>query len=160
MTEAITKIADGEKLNITPEAIHALSVASGGSMRKSLNLLFSVTRVPGQATVEDVADISHSVDPKFRMRLLQLAIKANRTDDNAEYREAHKQIDRAIDELGQRGFNGQEILEQVYRTVADDENIPNDLARRILGSMGQAIYYASTSQDDLLSVKTFFRMLT
>ncbi len=160
MTAALTKIANGEELDITPDAIEAISTASGGSMRKSLNILFSVTRVPGTATVEDVADISHSVDPKFRARLLQLAIKANNSDDNAEYRQAHIQIDRAIDELGQRGFNGQEILEQVYRTVSEDEKIPDDLARRILGSMGQALYYASTSQDDLLSVKTFFRMLT
>ena len=129
-------------------------------MRKALNLLFSVTRVPGTATVEDVEDMSHEVSPKFRRRLLQLAIKANESGDSTEYRNAHMQIDRAIEELGERGFNGQEILEQIYRTVSEDESIPVDLAKRILGSMGQAIYYASTSQDDLLSVKTFFRLMS
>ena len=129
-------------------------------MRKALNLLFSITRVPGTATVEDVQDMSHEVSPKFRRRLLQLAIKANESGDPVEYRNAHMQIDKAIEELGERGFNGQEILEQIYKTVSEDEGIPVVLAKKILGSMGQAIYYASTSQDDLLSVKTFFRLMS
>ena len=104
--------------------------------------------------------MSHEVSPKFRRRLLQLAIKANESGDPVEYRNAHMQIDKAIEDLGERGFNGQEILEQIYKTVSEDEDIPVVLAKKILGSMGQAIYYASTSQDDLLSVKTFFRLMS
>jgi len=160
LSVAVKNIAMKEGLDITDDAIQELSEACGGSMRKALNLLFSVTRVPGTATVEDVQDMSHEVSPKFRKRLLQLAIKANESGDATEYRTAHMQIDRAIEELGERGFNGHEILEQIYKTVSEDDDIPVKLAKRILGSMGQAIYYASTSQDDLLSVKTFFRLMS
>jgi len=160
MTTALEAVVEREGVSITTEAIEAVVDATGGSMRKALNLLFSVTRVPALAQVADVREIVLELTPKKRKQMLALAIKANKTSDASEYRTAHRRLDRLVEQMGERGYSGGEILSEFYKVVADDESMPLKLQRRILSSIGEALYWAAASQDDLLSVKTFLRRVT
>lgn len=155
--EALRAVADREGLDIAPEALTALAHASRGSMRKALNLLFTATRVPSRVEKEDVRLIVNQMNPKKMRELLGLAIEANRHQDPIENQRIHRRIDSLIERFGERGLSGAEILDELYRVVAEDEAVPLPLRRRILESMGEALHYSSTSQDDLLSVKTFIR---
>ena len=129
-------------------------------MRKAVNLLFSVTRIPGRAEVEDVLDLTNTLTPKRRRQLLNLAVRASRAKTGDEYKEAHRRIDRFVEDLAQRGMHGGEILHEFYLGVEADPDMPAKVQRAVLGSIGEALYYASVSQDDILQVKTFLRGVT
>lgn len=158
---ALKRIQDEKELNITDGALKSVAVHSQGSMRKALNLLFSVTRVPDQADEEDVSEIVNELSATKMRELLGLALQANskETEDPA-YAKIHRQIDSLIERMGEKGISGIEILDQFYRAVADDRNVPVKLQRIIYESIGEAIYWTSVSQDDMLSVKTFLRRVT
>lgn len=158
---ALKRIVEEKELNITEGALKSVSVHSQGSMRKALNLLFSVTRVPDQADEDDVSEIVNELSPTKMRELLGLALQANGKDaTDPMYAKIHRQIDSLIERMGERGISGIEILDQFYQAVADDGDVPIALQRVIYESIGEAIYWTSVSQDDMLSVKTFLRRVT
>tara|TARA_R110000744_G_scaffold1725_3_gene6214 strand:+ start:17801 stop:18823 length:1023 start_codon:yes stop_codon:yes gene_type:complete len=158
---AINVVCGHECLKVSTDAIEAIAVASEGSMRKALNLLFSVTRIPIQAEVEDVADMTNEMKPKVLRNLLALAIEANNLESSDEkWLRNYRKIDSVIEKMGQDGLSGVEILESFHRTIQSDLNVPVNLRKAIYKSIGEAIYWSSVSQNSLLSVKTFLRRVT
>tara|TARA_R110001592_G_scaffold210521_3_gene462088 strand:+ start:6541 stop:7575 length:1035 start_codon:yes stop_codon:yes gene_type:complete len=157
---ALSSIVSDNGLQITDPALDLIAESSKGSMRKAVNLLFSVTRIPGMADVEDVLDLTNTLTPKRRRQLLNLAVKASRAKTGADYKEAHRRIDRFVEDLSQRGMHGGEILHEFYLGVEADEEMPAKVQRAVLSSIGEALYFASVSQDDILQVKTFLRGVT
>lgn len=157
---ALKSIVTDNGLQITDPALDLIAESSKGSMRKAVNLLFSVTRIPGLADEDDVLDLTNTLTPKRRRQLLSLATKASRAKSAEEYKEAHRRIDRFVEDLAQRGMHGGEILHEFYLGVEADPEMPAKVQRAVLGSIGQALYYASVSQDDILQVKTFLRGVT
>lgn len=156
MSKALENVITSEDVEITNEAIDSLIEHSGGSMRKALNLLFTVTRQVSTVEKEDVKEIARGMTPEMRTKLLAKAIKANKSGGD-EYRRAHRALDRYLDNLFDQGFTGGEILDDLYRAVADDEDMPIKLQRAILTNLGEALYWSSVSSDPRLAVKTFFR---
>ena len=156
MKKALSNVINGEKVEITNDAIDRLILSSGGSMRKALNLLFTATRQISKVEAEDIDEIARGLTPEMKNKLLAKAIKANKAKDDAHL-QAHRALDRYLDSLFEQGFSGAEILDNIYQSVADDENMPPKLQRAILINMGEALYWASVSSDDRLAVKTFFR---
>ena len=156
---ALDNVVERESLNIQDDALDAIGELCRGSMRKALNVLFAATRVPTTATVADVKDVVTDLDPKARTRLLATVMKANSTDDENEYRSLYRRVDRMIEEMGERGFSGADVLDSIYRAAAQDNKMPLALQRAIFKGVGEALYHASVTQDDLLTVKTFLRGL-
>lgn len=157
---ALASIVSDNNLQITDPALNLIAESSKGSMRKCVNLLFSVTRIPGMADVEDVLDLTNTLTPKRRRQLLNLAIKASRAKNAEDYREAHRRIDRFVEDLAARGMHGGEILHEFYLGIEADDDMPPKIMRAVLSSIGVALYQASVSQDDILQVKTFLRGVT
>ena len=157
---ALGGIVSDNDLNITDSALDLISESTRGSMRKAVNLLFSVTRIPGLAEDEDVLDLTNTLTPKRRGQLLKLAVNASRAKSADEYKEAHRRIDRFVEDLAERGMHGGEILHEFYLGVDSDEEMPVKVQRAVLSAIGKALYYASISQDDILQVKTFLRSVT
>jgi len=157
MKGALKNVITVESLSLDDAAIDSIIDHTGGSMRKALNLLFTATRQLSTVDAEDVKDIARTITPDMRNRLLAKAIAANKTDSTEEHLIAHRALDRYLDQLHEQGFTGAEILDNIYRSVAEDEKMPVALQRAILCNMGEALYWASVSSDPLLAVKTFFR---
>jgi replication factor C small subunit len=156
---ALENVVKNEGLTITDEAVKKIGELCRGSMRKALNILFAATRVPDTATIDDVKDVVSELEPKARTRLLASVLKANTTDDDEEYRNLYRRIDRMVEEMGERGFSGADVLDSIYRAASNDDNMPITLKRAIFKGVGEALYHASVTQDDLLTVKTFLRSL-
>lgn len=156
MSVALDNVIQAEGVKITPAALTRLVSRSGGSMRKALNLLFTATRQVTEVEVEDIDEVARGLTPEMRNRLLAKAIKANKANDD-EHRRAHRALDNYLESLHEQGFSGAEILDSIYRSVADDDKMPVSVQRAILTNMGEALYWASVSSDDLLAIKTFFR---
>jgi len=161
ISTAIARVVASEGLKVGPEALTALARLSDGSMRASLNLLYSATRIPGEVEVEDVQEIAIEMAPEKLRQILGLVIDASRLEeDDPKWLKTHRRLDTLIEKLGQRGLSGAEILNAFHRTVSEDEGVPLNLRRVIYQNLGEALYWCALSQDDLLSVKTFLRRLT
>jgi replication factor C small subunit len=159
--EALKAIVEQEGLDIAPDALKAVGEASNGSMRSALNLLFSATRIPVRVEVEDVRELTNEISETGLKQLLGLAIESNKHDvGDAQYLKAHRRLDSMIEMMGEKGMNGVEILDAFHSLVQNDSNVPNKLRRAIYKHIGEAIYWCSISQDDLLTVKTFLRRIT
>lgn len=158
---SLKNVVQEKDLSITEPALKLVATHSKGSMRKALNLLFSVTRVPDEAEVDDVVEIVNELSPAKAREILGLALEANRLEpDDPKYLQIHRQLDKLIETMAERGISGVEILDLFYRTVTHDDQVPLKLQRVIFESIGEAIYWTSVSQDDMLSVKTFLRRVT
>lgn len=159
--EALKAIVEQEGLDIAPDALKAVGEASNGSMRSALNLLFSATRIPVRVEVEDVRELTNEISETGLKQMLGLAIESNKHDvGDAQYLKAHRRLDSMIERMGEKGMNGVEILDAFHSLVQNDSNVPNNLRRAIYKHIGEAIYWCSISQDDLLTVKTFLRRIT
>ena len=161
MMKALDNVIASESVEISNDAIDYLIEHSGGSMRKALNLLFTVTRQVNGVEVEDVKEIARGLTPEMRTKLLGKAIKANKEGaDSGDRRQAHRALDRYLDNLFEQGFTGGEILDNIYNAVAEDDKMPVKLQSAILCNLGEALYWSSVSSDPRLAVKTFFRRVT
>ena len=130
---------------------------SRGSMRKALNLLWTLTRVAlGEVDVEDVEDYVTTLEPTRVKSLLAKVAKAKGADRATGLR-LYREVDKEIDALSARGMSGVEILDAFYDLVTTDESMPLPLQHRILSGIGQALHWASVAQDDVLAVKAFLR---
>ena len=157
--DALVNVVERENLNIQEDAVEAIGELCRGSMRKALNILFAATRVPTAATVDDVKDVVSELDPKARTRLLATVMRANSSTDEKEYTSLYRRVDRMVEELGEQGFSGADVLDSIYRAASEDDKMPLTLKRSIFKGVGEALYHASVTQDDLLTVKTFLRGL-
>ena len=161
LLSALQAIVDAEGLHVEQDALEAVGRLSGGSMRKALNLLFLSTRIPGKVEVEDVREVANQIAPEKVRQLLASAIEASRlSPEDEKWLRTHRRLDTMIEKLGQRGLSGVEILDAFHRTVQEDDNVPLNLRRSIYKHIGEAVYWCSISQDDLLTAKTFLRRIT
>jgi replication factor C small subunit len=153
---ALKGVVEREGVSITPEALKAVSLNSKGSMRKALNFLFSVTRVPGEATIEDVTELLGELDDENIGLILSSAYQAQDASPSKRHN-LLRRVDSMIDSIGDRGVSGVEILDAIYRRVSEDPDMPNAVARNVYRHLGESIFQCSASQDDLLAVKVFMR---
>jgi replication factor C small subunit len=145
--------------SLTDDAMDLLIRTSRGSMRKALNLLWTLTRVAGEVDVEDVEDYVTTLEPTRVKSLLAKVAKAKGADRATGLR-LYREVDKEVDALSARGMSGVEILDAFYDLVTTDESMPLPLQHRILAGIGQALHWASVAQDDVLAVKAFLRTLT
>lgn len=159
--DALTAILSplAPKVRVTEEALERIAVASRGSLRRALNMTWTLTRIPGEVTVEDVNDYLVTLDPIRTKRLLSKVMKAKKSDGPTALR-LYREVDAEVDDLAGRGMSGAEMLDSIYRLVADDESMPRGLAQAILCGVGDALSWVSVAQDDTLAVKAFLRRLT
>ena len=128
-------------------------------MRKALNLLFSVTRVPGEATIEDVEELVTEISADKMRSMMALAFEASKADGQKQI-QFHRRLDDMVENFGERGMSGGEILDALHRSVSEDTDCPLSLRRKVYRHLGEALFWCSVSQDDLLAVKTFLRRVT
>ena len=158
---AIERGVASEGLTVGPEAVEAVASLSDGSMRASLNLLYSASRIPGEVTVEDVREVHVEMEPEKLRAILGMAIEAGRLEeDNPKWLRTHRRLDNYIEKLGYSGLTGIDILDAFHNAVSEDPDVPLNLRRAVYQHIGEAIYWCAISQDDLLSVKTFLRRVT
>ena len=158
---ALKAIRGDQNLSITDKALKAISSSCDGSMRKALNILFTVTRTPDEATIEDVREVVSTISRSRIKEILGLAIQANGLDDSdPQFLKIHQHIDQQIETHASHGMSGVEILEAFFQLVDQDPNVPLKLRREIYRSIGEAMYQTAIAQDDLLVVRVFLRKVT
>ena len=109
MRIALTAISD----SLSPDAMHLLCMTSRGSMRKALNLLWTLTRIKGPVHVDDVKDLITTMDPNRTKSLLAKVAKAKKASHGDSLR-LFREVDKEVDAMAKRGMTGVEILNAFY----------------------------------------------
>ena len=152
MRIALTALSDA----LSPDAMHLLCKTSRGSMRKGLNLLWTLTRIKGPVHVDDVKELITTMDPNRTKSLLAKVAKAKKAPRGESLR-LFREVDKEVDAMAKRGMTGVEILNAFYDLVAYDDSMPIGLQQAVLSGLGDGLYWASVAQDDVLAVKAFLR---
>jgi replication factor C small subunit len=152
MKQALVKLSDA----LTDDAMDLLIDTSRGSMRKAINLLWTLTRVDGEVIIDDVEEFVVTLQPsKVKALLFKIAKAATKSapDKNRLFRE----VDKEVESLAGRGMSGVEILDAIYDLVVSDDDMPLPMQQSILAGLGEALSWASVAQNDILAVKAFLR---
>ena len=159
MEQVLTRVLVEEtKCVMDGETLRYIASRCDGSMRKALNLTWTLSRVPGVVTIEDVDEYLVTLNPSKVKALLAKVVKAKKAS-RPEHNRLLREVDAEVDGLARRGMTGAEMLDAFYRLVADDEDMPVGLQRAILSGVGDALMCATVAQDDVLAVKSFLRAM-
>tara|TARA_B110000858_G_scaffold145141_1_gene164852 strand:+ start:4653 stop:5762 length:1110 start_codon:yes stop_codon:yes gene_type:complete len=156
MTMFLQNVIEQENKKVSTDALEHIVSHSRGSLRKALNLLWSLTRVPMLVEAIDVTDFVVTLDPVKTKTLLAKTVKAAKAKPEDSIR-LWREVDKAIDNLADRGMSGAEILDSIYRLASEDDKMPIKLKSNLFHSIGDGLYWVSVAQDDMLAVKAFFR---
>lgn len=106
VAEYINRIAKGEKLDISKDALDAIYEISEGDLRRATNLLQAAAAL-GKITKETVYDIAAQARPDDVKNMLLLALKG-------KFGEARKKL---YDMLIGQGLSGDDIIKVVHKEV-------------------------------------------
>ncbi|MFQ6129635.1 MAG: replication factor C small subunit [Candidatus Hadarchaeaceae archaeon] len=107
VTQMLKRIARGEKLTLTPDAIKAIIYVSEGDMRRAINVLQSAAALKRKVDEKVIYEVSAAARPKEVRQMLQLALAG-------KFEEARGKLYYLL--LSQ-GLAGEDILEQVHREI-------------------------------------------
>jgi len=146
LVEVMKPIVEGEDLKISDDVLLKVAEASDGSARRAQNALYLLSLSPEAPTDDDVKEATGKADVVFRKDLLKKLL--GKGDKSKIYRAA----DSYVNELYQT-MTGAEIVRAIYRAA---EELKLD---SVIRKVGEALYYASVSEDDLLQIKCLMRVL-
>jgi replication factor C small subunit len=103
----IDRIAKGEKLKLTQDAIKAIIEISEGDLRKVANLLQASAALGKKITEEVVYDVASRAKPDDVKKMLELALKG-------EFENARKMLQEM---LLKQGLSGEDIIYEIHRQI-------------------------------------------
>jgi len=145
---AIATIEKGEGIEMKPDARSYLAAVSEGSLRKAINLLYTMSLQPNVIEVSDIQSLVDFVDYGQIEQLLKACGKG-------EVERAFK----IIDDLYWNGFSVQDILSKTFDVVKRSEKIPRSSKVKIIIRMAQTEHYIIVGSNPLFQLKCFFAWL-
>lgn len=103
----IDRIAKGEKLKLSEDAIKAIIEISEGDLRKVANLLQASASLSKKITGEVVYDVASRARPDDVRKMLDLALKGN-------FEDARKMLQQM---LLRQGLSGEDIIYEIHRQI-------------------------------------------
>lgn len=147
----IKRIAENEKVDITPDGIDALLYVAQGDLRKATNV-FQVAAVLGDKVDSDtVYKTSSTGRPENIMEMMKLAVGGKFTD-------SRERLDELLVEYG---LSGEDVIIQMHRNVFDME-ISEQGKVRLLEKIGEVefrLVEGSNSRIQLESLLAYFAVI-
>jgi len=128
VAEYINRIAKGEGLAVSNDAIDAIYDISQGDLRKATNLLQASTAL-GKITKDTVYDVAAQAKPGDIKDMLDLAL-------GGKFSEARKKL---YIMLINQGLSGEDIIKAIHHQIFD-LGIPEDKKLELIEKVGEAEY--------------------
>lgn len=103
----IERIADGEKLKLSEDAIKAVIEISEGDLRKVANLLQAAASLDGKITEETIYEVASRARPNDVKEMLGLALKGR-------FEEARRKLQEM---LLKQGLAGSDIISEIHKQI-------------------------------------------
>ena len=104
--EYVSRIAKGERLTVTEDAIRAIFEVSEGDLRKSTNLL-QAAAASGKITKDSIYEVSSQAKPQDIRHMIDLAIAG-------KFPDARKKL---YDLLIEQGLSGEDIIREIHKSI-------------------------------------------
>jgi replication factor C small subunit len=145
ITKALIQIEKGEGIELSDEARSLIAVHSEGSMRKALNLLYTLSLQPSRIEAENVKTIIDFVDI---VQIKALLKEASTGDLNKAFR--------MIDEMYWKGYTPQDILYKTFEMVKENNKLPRNSKIALVKRLAETEYYIISGSNPLFQLKCFF----
>jgi len=120
------KIAQNEKLEITPDGLETLIFISRGDMRKAINVLQVGASINKKITAQLLYETSATAKPEDVKNLIKTALTGN-------FMAARNQL---YDLLIEYGLSGEDIIKQIHQSIFD-LSIPDETKIRLIDKTGE-----------------------
>lgn len=144
----INKIAEKEKLELTPDGLETLIYISKGDLRKAINVLQVGASLNKKITAELLYETSSTAKPEDVKKLINTALAGN-------FIEARNQL---YNLLIQYGLSGEDIIKQIHQSIFDIA-IPDETKIKIIEKTGETefrIIEGSNPHIQLESLLAYF----
>jgi len=145
ISQALKTIEDGEEIEVSEEARSLIAQHSEGSMRKALNLMYTLSLQPQRIEAEDVKSIIDFVDITEIEKLVKIASKGD--------------LDKAfamIDNMYWKGYTPQDILQRTFAMVKKSDKLPRNSKIALIKRLAETEYYIISGSNPLFQLKCFF----
>ncbi|MEM5879542.1 MAG: replication factor C small subunit [Candidatus Aenigmatarchaeota archaeon] len=138
----IQRIADGEKLKITEDAINAIVYLAEGDLRKVANLLQASAALGEKITEEIVYDVASQAKPTDVKEMLELALKG-------KFEDARKKLQ---DMLLRQGLSGKDVIKEIHKQIY---SLPllEEAKVQLVDKCGEFEFRISEGGDDLIQLE-------
>ena len=146
----IQKIAEKEKLEITPDGLETLIFISKGDLRKAINVLQVGASINKKITAELLYETSSTAKPEDVKNLINTALTGN-------FMAARNQL---YDLLIKYGLSGEDIIKQIHQSIFD-LTIPDESKIKIIEKTGEIefrIIEGSNPHIQLESLLAYFAL--
>lgn len=148
LNQSLKKIEEGEYINLSDEARKELIKQSDGSMRKALNILYTLSLQPNEIILDDVLELRNSIDDNKVLETLKLSGKG-------QLKEAFS----IVEELYWNGFSVSEILHKLFEIVKNS-NIDRKTKIKLYTKMGETEYYIIAGSNPLFQLKCLYAWIS
>lgn len=149
LTGAIKQIEDGECIEMSHEARSYLALVSEGSLRKALNLLYTMSLQPGVIELGDIETVTDFVDIAT---IKKMFVKCSRGEVDGAFK--------LLDKMYWKGYSVQDILTKTFNYVRSSDKIDRKSKIKILIRIAQTEHYIIVGSNPLFQLKCFFAWLS
>lgn len=139
----ISRIAEGDKLKITDDAINALIYLSEGDLRKVANLLQASAALGEKITEEVVYDVASQAKPTDVKEMIELALKG-------KFEDARKKLQ---DMLLRQGLSGEDVIREIHRQIYSLEDLTEEAKVQLIDKCGEYEFRISEGGNDLIQLE-------
>ena len=143
ITKYMRKIAQKEKLTITPDGLETLIFVSQGDLRKAINVLQVGASVSKKITAELLFETSATAKPDDVHELIAVALKG-------DFMAARKKL---YDLLIQYGLSGEDLIKQIHRSIYD-LSIPDVKKVKLIEQTGEIEFRLTEGSNEHIQLET------
>ena len=125
--EMVHRVAKGEHLKVSKDAIDALYYISEGDLRKVINALQGAAMISTHIDADLIYRLASRARPKEIKEIVSLAY-------NGKFEDARS---RATSLMVKNGMSGEDVLLQLYREVLSTEEIPEKQKAWLVDKLGE-----------------------
>ena len=141
--EYSNRIARGEGLKVSQDAIDALYEISEGDLRKATNLLQAASAT-GSVTKEGIYEVASQAKPEDVKEMISLALSGG-------FEDARKRLQ---DMLINQGLSGQDIVRNIHREIFSLD-IPDSGKIRLITHLGETEFRLNSGGSDDVQIESF-----
>lgn len=138
----LKKICKEEDVDYDKGGLEAIYSVTRGDLRKSINLLQSVSAVGEKVTEEVVYDVSSQAKPEVVKEILENALDGNFTDARDQLQEL----------LLEKGISGLDIIKEVHRQIYDLD-IEEERKVHLIERMGEYEFRLDEGADEQIQLE-------
>jgi replication factor C small subunit len=146
--EMITHIAGKEHLKLDEDAVNALTEISEGDMRKSINILQSISLLKKSISYGDIYKTAALAKPEDIDKMIDTAFQGN-------FMKSREHLDNLLLEYG---MDGEDILIQIYKEIMRRE-IPEEMKVKLADRIGEYSFRISEGAHERIQLEALLAFL-